>query len=174
MCVYILKENFEIGKTLLLFWILKSHATLETIKIKFLVPGQSFLANDDDFGDIEYALKLQSRLYSAHYIKVMKKVVHEIKWLLTRWQKINSWKQLVSKRKLQTERELLKENLKVGSKPGTFGWINSLSRRIAGWCVSRNAEVTCINHVSTLPRRLTDWSVTVMAPFTFRLSVILK
>ena len=42
-----------------------SHSTLEIINIKLLVPGQSLLPNDDDFGDIECALKLQSRLYTT-------------------------------------------------------------------------------------------------------------
>lgn len=57
-------QNRNIKLTLMLKALLNDHPTLETIRLRFLESGHSFLPNDTDFGRIEYALKLQQRLYT--------------------------------------------------------------------------------------------------------------
>lgn len=70
--------------------ILKEHPTLQKIKMRFLISGHSFLPNDDDFGDIECALKLQQRLYSPFdYIEIMKKCRTKNKLVLTKMEKVD-------------------------------------------------------------------------------------
>ena len=49
---------------LILQHILQNHPTLESITLRFLQPGHTFLPNDSEFGDVEYALKTHSRLYT--------------------------------------------------------------------------------------------------------------
>ncbi|XP_068084004.1 uncharacterized protein [Anabrus simplex] len=66
-------QNRNIKMVLMLKAILEQHPTVKKITQRFLVPGHIFLPNDSDFGDIECALKLQQRLYTAEdYINVMK------------------------------------------------------------------------------------------------------
>ncbi|CAG2054957.1 unnamed protein product, partial [Timema podura] len=49
-----------------------TYSTLEKITLRFLISGHSYLPNDADFGDIEFALKLQQRMYSPEdYINIM-------------------------------------------------------------------------------------------------------
>ncbi|KAJ8884086.1 hypothetical protein PR048_015943 [Dryococelus australis] len=51
--------------------VLKQYPILEKLTMKFLMFGHSLLHNDNDFGDIESALKLQQRLYTPDdYIAV--------------------------------------------------------------------------------------------------------
>lgn len=67
-------QNRNIKLVLMLKSILEHHPTLETVTMKYLFPGHSFLPNDSDFGDIESALKLQQRLYTPEdYMTVMEK-----------------------------------------------------------------------------------------------------
>lgn len=66
-------QNRNIKMVLMLMAMLEVHPTLEKITLRFLTSGHSFLPNDTDFGDIECALKLQQRLYTADdYINIMK------------------------------------------------------------------------------------------------------
>lgn len=65
-------QNRNIKLTLILESILHSTQQLETITIKFLCSGHSFLPNDSDFSDIECALKTVQRLYTpGDYISIM-------------------------------------------------------------------------------------------------------
>ncbi|CAH0597202.1 unnamed protein product [Chrysodeixis includens] len=53
--------------------VLNSHATLKTIRLKYLESGHTFLPNDTDFSKIESQLKYHDRIYTAkEYINVMK------------------------------------------------------------------------------------------------------
>ncbi|XP_030765647.1 uncharacterized protein LOC115889720 [Sitophilus oryzae] len=66
-------QNRNIKLCLLLKYILNKSSSLQSIYMKFLVSGHSFLPNDSDFGDIERALKYQQRLYTPQdYINVIK------------------------------------------------------------------------------------------------------
>uniref|UniRef100_A0A6P7FQN7 Uncharacterized protein LOC114331655 n=1 Tax=Diabrotica virgifera virgifera TaxID=50390 RepID=A0A6P7FQN7_DIAVI len=50
-----------------------TRTNLESITVKYLCSGHSFLPNDTDFSDIESALKRQQRLYTPNdYIEVMR------------------------------------------------------------------------------------------------------
>lgn len=65
-------QNRNIKLTLMLKALLNDHPTLETIRLRFLESGHSFLPNDTDFGRIECALKLQQRLYTPEdYMQIM-------------------------------------------------------------------------------------------------------
>lgn len=65
-------QNRNIKIILILKTVLEQ-TELEEIKMRFLIPGHSFLPNDSDFGDIESTLKMQQRLYTTEdYINVMK------------------------------------------------------------------------------------------------------
>lgn len=57
-------QNRNIKLTLMLKALLVDHPTLQTIKLRFLESGHSFLPNDTDFGRIECALKYHQRLYT--------------------------------------------------------------------------------------------------------------
>ncbi|KAF0683858.1 Serine/threonine-protein phosphatase, partial [Aphis craccivora] len=60
-------------KIVLLMKTLFNNTELETITLKYLYPGHSFLPNDRNFSDIESALKHQQRLYTPDdYIHIMK------------------------------------------------------------------------------------------------------
>lgn len=60
-------------KIVLLIKTLFNNTELETITLKYLYPGHSFLPNDRNFSDIESALKHQQRLYTPDdYIHIMK------------------------------------------------------------------------------------------------------
>lgn len=66
-------QNRNIKIVLILKSCLENHPSLETIKIKYLIPGHTFLPNDTDFSDIECALKHAQRLYLPEdYINVIK------------------------------------------------------------------------------------------------------
>lgn len=66
-------QNRNIKLTLMLKALLDDHPKLQTIRLRFLESGHSFLPNDTDFGRIECALKLQQRLYTPEdYIQIMK------------------------------------------------------------------------------------------------------
>lgn len=65
-------QNRNIIIVLLLKTIFNS-TELDTITLKYLYPGHSFLPNDRNFSDIESALKHQQRLYTPEdYINVMR------------------------------------------------------------------------------------------------------
>ncbi|KAK4875680.1 hypothetical protein RN001_012102 [Aquatica leii] len=55
-------QNGNIKIVLMLKCILEHFTHLETIRVRFLVLGHSFLPNDSDFGDVECALKKLSKL----------------------------------------------------------------------------------------------------------------
>lgn len=52
---------------------LSSHATLKSIKLKYLESGHTFLPNDTDFSKIESQLKYHDRIYATEeYLNVIK------------------------------------------------------------------------------------------------------
>ncbi|CAG9765894.1 unnamed protein product [Ceutorhynchus assimilis] len=66
-------QNRNIKMVLLLKCALEVSTHLESIELRFLVSGHSFLPNDSDFGDVECVLKRQTKMYSPEdYIQVMK------------------------------------------------------------------------------------------------------
>lgn len=42
----------------------KDHPNLEKIRMRYLMPGHTYLPNDSEFGDIECDLKQHNRLYT--------------------------------------------------------------------------------------------------------------
>lgn len=71
-------QNRNIKLTLMLKALLVDHPTLQTIRLRFLESGHSFLPNDTDFGRIECALKYHQRLYTPEdymrIIQIMQKI----------------------------------------------------------------------------------------------------
>lgn len=67
-------QNRNIKLMLMLKSILHgAHTNLESVTVKYLCSGHSFLPNDTDFSDIESSLKRQQRLYTpSDYIEVMR------------------------------------------------------------------------------------------------------
>lgn len=66
-------QNRNIKIVLMLKTILNSHETLQTITLKYLESGHTFLPNDTDFSKIETHLKYYQRLYTPEdYIEVIK------------------------------------------------------------------------------------------------------
>ncbi|XP_063226904.1 uncharacterized protein LOC134533326 [Bacillus rossius redtenbacheri] len=64
-------QNRNIKIVLMLKACLEDHPSLQSVTLKFLLSGHSFLPNDADFSDIECALKHVQRLYlPAEYIEV--------------------------------------------------------------------------------------------------------
>lgn len=67
-------QNRSIRLVLILILVLQKHATLQTISLRYLESGHTFLPNDSDFGDFECALKKKERIYTDEaYMKIMKK-----------------------------------------------------------------------------------------------------
>lgn len=58
-------QNRNIKMVLILHHLLYSYPNLESISLKFLVSGHSYLPNDTDFAYIETSLKQQMRLYTV-------------------------------------------------------------------------------------------------------------
>lgn len=66
-------QNRSIKIVLMLIHILQNHSSLETISIRFLQSGHSFMQNDTEFGDFECALKMHERVCTVEkYIEIMK------------------------------------------------------------------------------------------------------
>lgn len=67
-------QNRSIKLVLMMIYILQNHRSLETISLRYLLPGHSFLPNDSDFGDAERPMKKIECLYTdTDYTKAMKK-----------------------------------------------------------------------------------------------------
>lgn len=65
-------QNRSIKLVLMMMYILDNHETLESISLRYLLSGHSFLPNDTEFGEIETALKRHEKLYKdKHYMDVM-------------------------------------------------------------------------------------------------------
>lgn len=57
---------------LMLIHILQNHLSLETIHLRFLESGHSFLPNDSEFGDVECLIKENEKVYTLeNYIEIM-------------------------------------------------------------------------------------------------------
>lgn len=111
-------QNHSISLVLMLVHILQNHETLQSITIRYLLSGHSFLPNDSEFGDVEQALKVQQRLYTdIDYINVMKECRRKNKFVVN---KKNS-EDMVS------VQQLLKciTNRKVDSKKVKIGWLST-------------------------------------------------
>ncbi|KAJ8869610.1 hypothetical protein PR048_028602, partial [Dryococelus australis] len=77
-------QNRNIKIVLMLKAVLPSHPTLETVVMKFIIPGHSFLPNDANFRDTECALKLQRRVYTpGDYVQVMSFCCRKNKLIVT-------------------------------------------------------------------------------------------
>lgn len=67
-------QNRSIKMVLMMMHILHNHETLESISMRFLLSGHSFLHCDKEFGEIENALKRHDHLYTLEqYKEVMEK-----------------------------------------------------------------------------------------------------
>lgn len=66
-------QNRSIKLVLILIHILQNHSSLESVSLRFLQSGHSFLSNDSEFGDVECFLKQFQTLYTrADMIEKMK------------------------------------------------------------------------------------------------------
>lgn len=66
-------QNRSIKFVLMKMHILQNHETLESISMRYLLSGHSFLPNDTEFGEAETAMKSNEKLYTDEaYIQVMK------------------------------------------------------------------------------------------------------
>lgn len=85
-------QNRNIKMILILKACLEAHPSLDTIYVKYLVSGHSFLPNDADFSDIECALKHVQRLYlPSDYVEVMKKCRRKKPFCVTRMKAGDFW-----------------------------------------------------------------------------------
>lgn len=57
-------QNRSIRLVLMIIYVLQQHATLETISLRYLESGHTFLPNDSEFGDLECALKKEETIYT--------------------------------------------------------------------------------------------------------------
>lgn len=78
-------QNRSIRLVLMLIYILQQHATLETISLRYLETGHTFLPNDSEFGDFECLLKTHDRVYTdKQYMDIMKDCRLENKFQVNR------------------------------------------------------------------------------------------
>lgn len=78
-------QNRSIKLMLALIHTLQNHSSLETIEVKFLMSGHSFLPNDSDFGDVERKLKENDTVYTdVEYIQLMLDSRRENKFVINR------------------------------------------------------------------------------------------
>lgn len=104
-------QNRSIKLMLALIHILQNHSSLETIKVKFLMSGHSFLPNDSDFGDVERKFKKKENVYTdAQYIKVMLDSRRENKFVINRlsskdFLSVNSLEKAVTNRKFDKDKD---------------------------------------------------------------------
>lgn len=78
-------QNRSIKFFLMMIYILRKHPTLESISMRYLQSGHSFLPNDSDFGDVECSLKGAGPLFTdTDYINVMENCRIENKFCVER------------------------------------------------------------------------------------------
>lgn len=78
-------QNRSIKLVLMLIHTLQNHPSLQTISLRFLQSGHSFLPNDSDFGDVECALKSKERVCTDEmYMQIMKDCRNENKIVVNR------------------------------------------------------------------------------------------
>lgn len=78
-------QNRSIKFVLMMIYLLQRHPSLESISMRYLQSGHSFLPNDSDFGDVECSIKTAGRLYTdTDYIKVMEDCRIENKFCIER------------------------------------------------------------------------------------------
>lgn len=67
-------QNRSIKFVLMMIYVLQNHPSLESISMRYLQSGHSFLPNDSEFGDVECSLKTFGKLYTdVDYMNVMAK-----------------------------------------------------------------------------------------------------
>lgn len=78
-------QNRSIKLVLLLMHTLQNHASLETIFLRFLESGHSFLPNDSEFGDVECLLKTYEKVCTDQkYIQIMEDCRQQNKFCVNR------------------------------------------------------------------------------------------
>lgn len=78
-------QNRSIKLILMLIHILQNHDTLDTISIRYLQSGHSYLLNDSDFSDFECALKQHEQLFTEdEFISVMESSRIDNKFIVNR------------------------------------------------------------------------------------------
>lgn len=77
-------QNRNIKLVLMLMSILYNHPTIQTVHLRFLISGHSFLPNDTMFGKIESALKYHQRIYlPSEYVDIMRLCKRKNKLIVT-------------------------------------------------------------------------------------------
>lgn len=104
-------QNRSIKLILMLMYILHNHDTLESISMRYLQSGHSFLPNDSEFGEVETAVKHREKLYTdEHYMEVMRecrtKNVFEVKRMSPNdFFSVHGLESLITNRKVDLDRE---------------------------------------------------------------------
>ena len=94
----------------MLLHILLNHDNLNTITIRFLQPGHTFLPNDSEFGVVECKLKYNNRLYTdLDYTRVMQDCRRKNKFTVKRMNKTDFFSvepllKLITNRKVDLEK----------------------------------------------------------------------
>lgn len=67
-------QNRSIKLVLMMMHVLHNHKPLESVSVRYLQSGHSFLSNDTEFSDAECGLKRIEKIYTdAVYIEIMRK-----------------------------------------------------------------------------------------------------
>lgn len=78
-------QNRSIKLVLMMIHILQNHRSLETISMRYLQSGHSFLPNDSEFGDAETYMKQYEAIYTdRQYIDIMEACRIENKFVVNR------------------------------------------------------------------------------------------
>lgn len=100
-------QNRSIKLVLMLMYILANHDSLQTICLRYLQSGHTFLPNDSDFGDVECYLK--KNIYTdTDYINIMKECRIKNKFVVNRLSSkdffsVNKLEDLITNRKVDIE-----------------------------------------------------------------------
>lgn len=132
-------QNRSIKLVLMMMHLLQNHRTLETISMRYLKSGHSFMPNDSEFGEAESALKRLDNIFTdEQYIEVMKGCRSENKFDVNRMSaasffSVGTLESAITNRKIDTTREKVSwlgthEILITKSQPG----ILTMGKRIGG------------------------------------------
>lgn len=104
-------QNRSIKLVVMLMHILQNHSSLETISLRFLESGHSFLPNDSEFGDVECTLKTHDKVCTDQkYIQIMKECrtknkFHVNRMLPAEFFSVNSLLAHTTNRKMDVEKK---------------------------------------------------------------------
>lgn len=104
-------QNRSIKLVLMMMHVLQNHETLESISMRYLLSGHSFLPNDTEFGEFENALKRKGNIYTdEQYMEVMKECRTKNQFIVNRMSPDNFFsvqylESLITNRKVDTSKQ---------------------------------------------------------------------